>query len=69
MHHHKFEKSTAISSIRHDPTEKVLTVSFHSGSSHDFENVPTDVFHQMKDCESAGKFYHQNIKGKYSERK
>jgi len=65
MKHHKFSGSQAIASIRHDPSAKVLTVSFHSGSSHDFAEVPEEIFDAMKVSESAGKFYHSEVKNKY----
>ena len=67
MKHHKFEGSTSIASVRHDSKEKVLTVSFHSGSSYDFVNVPNEIFHNMIKAESAGKFYHANVRGKFDE--
>jgi len=66
MKHHKFSDSSAIASIRHDSKEKILTVSFNSGSSHDFANVPDEIFDAMKVSDSAGKYFHQNIKGKYN---
>lgn len=68
MHHHKFENSSAINSCSYNPDEKILTINFHS-STHHFENVPATLFDEMKSCESAGKFYHAKIRGKYNERK
>jgi len=45
----------------------VLTVSFNSGSSHDFANVPEEIFDAMKVSDSAGKFYHASIRIKFNE--
>ncbi|MDE2471891.1 MAG: KTSC domain-containing protein [Bradyrhizobium sp.] len=50
-----------------DDAEKVgaLTITFASGSSYTYENVPLKVFEELQAASSPGKYYHQNIKDAY----
>ena len=42
-----------------------LRIGFASGGVYDYEEVTYEVFQELKDASSMGKFYHRNIKGKY----
>lgn len=42
-----------------------LTVTFKSGRSYTFDNVPEDVYQGLITAESPGSYYHENIKGQY----
>lgn len=46
-----------------------LTVWFHSGGMYEYYNVPEFVFHNLLTASSVGSYLHQNIIGKYSERR
>jgi len=56
-------RSTAISGGTYDDETETLTLDFVSGGSYDFEGVPKAVVEGLKAAPSAGKYYHQVIKG------
>jgi hypothetical protein len=50
--------------------EGVVRVTFKStGAVHEYDGIPAVLFNQWTQAESAGKFFHANIKGKYESRK
>lgn len=46
-----------------------LYIRFHHGGSYAYDKVPFEVFNGMKDAESAGKYFHANVKSKFEFRK
>lgn len=58
-------KSSATSRIAYNDEHKVLSVTFKSGHTEHLANVPAQHFHGLKGADSAGKYYHQHLKGKF----
>jgi hypothetical protein len=61
-------KSQAINSITYDADAKTLTVAFDRGT-YVYADVPADVYEALKNSESQGTYYRENIKGKYTSTK
>lgn len=57
--------STTITHAAWDPDTGKLELTFASGESYDYESVPQDVFEGLVAAPSAGRFFHQFIKGQY----
>lgn len=62
-------RSGMIKSIGYDDVEKLLTLEFNSGGSYQYSDVPKEVFDGLLNAESAGKYFHAIIKGKYDSEK
>jgi hypothetical protein len=60
-----FEKSSNIENAEYDPFMKVLTIRFRTGGAYDYIDVEESIFKEMKKADSAGKFFHAKIRGKY----
>lgn len=58
-------RSGMISKIAYNESEKLLTLTFNSGGAYAYKDVPKEVFDGILAAESAGKYYHAHIKGKY----
>jgi hypothetical protein len=61
--------SSVVASYRYIPEDRVLRVVFVSGLVYDYQNVPQEVYDQMKSTLSKGQFLNKEIKGKYAFRK
>jgi hypothetical protein len=57
--------SSAISSAGYDDETQTLDVSFTSGQTYTFQNVPSEIFDGLISAPSPGRYYHQQIKGNY----
>jgi hypothetical protein len=55
-------ESSAIESIHYDENLDNLRVTFHSGGSYDYPSVPKEKVLGLLSAESAGKYFHQNIR-------
>lgn len=62
---HIFENSTSLSSAEYDTVEKILTITFNSGSSYRYADVPKEVYQELIEAKSAGKFFQTYIKPVY----
>lgn len=62
-------ESGAITAIGYDLDGKMLDIQFKSGETHRHEGVPPQEADAMHAAESKGKYYHQNIRGKYTSSK
>jgi hypothetical protein len=60
-----FEDSTAISRAEYNNDTSDLTIYFTNGKDYTHEEVPKWLFENLSAAESAGQFYHRNLKGKY----
>lgn len=58
-------KSNVIESCAYNEADKELTLDFKSGGSHKYSDVPKEIFEGILSAESAGKFFHANIKNKF----
>ncbi len=60
--------STAISSVTYDPEQQEpqdIDITFASGRTYSFHNVPLTVVQGLVNAPSAGRYFASNIKGKY----
>lgn len=62
---HIFANSTSLNSAEYDAIDKILTVTFNSGSSYRYADVPKEVYQELIEAKSAGKFFQAYIKGQY----
>jgi hypothetical protein len=58
--------SSMISAVGYDEDSRELLVEFSNGSVYGYKNVPQPVFVDMVNSASAGKFFKQNVKPKFS---
>lgn len=62
-------ESSNIARAEYDSKLHILYVTFHSGQTYSYDNVPESVVDDFEKAESAGKFFCKNIKWKYTYRK
>ena len=62
-------KSSNISAIGYDIESKKLRVRFSNGSEYDYEEVSQETFVAFISASSTGRYYHQNIKNKFTSAK
>jgi hypothetical protein len=60
--------SQAIKEAQYDEATRVMTLTFPSGSVYAYEGVPADVFQTLTTSPSAGSYYHENIRNRYTVR-
>ena len=58
-------QSTAISRGTYDTDTQTLELTFATGRSYTFENVPEDIWTGLESASSPGTYFAQNIKGRY----
>lgn len=58
--------SSNLSSGTWDSDTDTLTIEFTGGSSYDYFNVPRSVWQGLKGADSAGSYFHRQIRGRYS---
>lgn len=56
-------QSSNIESVGHE--NKTLFIRFKSGVSYSYDDVPFDHYDALAKAESAGRFFHRFVKGKY----
>ena len=57
-------KSSNISAAGHE--NNTLRIQFSNGTEYDYKDVSSETFNDFMESESQGKFFHKNIKGKFS---
>jgi hypothetical protein len=57
--------SSNVESIGYDDNTQILRVSFLSGATYDYKNVPIHEFEQLRMAASVGSYLHRNIKNVY----
>jgi KTSC domain len=58
--------STALLSATYDSETQDLQITFANGGTYDFHGVPPEIVDGLENAGSAGKYYHQFIKDRYS---
>lgn len=58
--------SSNISSIGYDPMSQTLEVAFNSGGIYQYYNVPENIYINLMNAGSKGKYHHTHIKGRYN---
>lgn len=63
---HEFENSSMLKSCDYDDEKCILTVTFTKGNKdYKYADVPKPVYEDLKDAESAGKYFLAYIKPVY----
>ena len=58
--------SSDIASLEYDPATETLEIDFHATGVYRYFSVPAEVFETLRNTPSPGKFFRQNIKGKFA---
>jgi len=61
--------STMASSISYDSDSGTMIVTYNTGRSYAYANVPEDVATEAANASSVGDYINENIKGRYSFRR
>lgn len=59
-------QSSNISSIGYDAESDTLYVTFHSGRTYKYENVPPGEFQMLERAGSVGSYFANNIRDQYT---
>ncbi len=46
-----------------------MTVTFRGGGTYDYDDVPAELFDRFIESDSLGKFFHDEVRGKFNNRK
>jgi hypothetical protein len=57
--------SAVIKSYNYDADKEILEISYHSGKTYHYLNVPEKVFKEMRSTMVKGIWFNRHIKGKY----
>jgi hypothetical protein len=57
--------SSMITEVEYDYRLLVLSVVFHNGTKYEYLGVPAETYRGWTKAESAGRFFHEQIKGRY----
>jgi len=57
--------STVIQSFIYIPEEKILRITFVTGTVYDYLNVAEELYLAMKSSFAKGIFFNEEVKGKY----
>ena len=60
-----FPDSESVTEASYDPQNKELFVTFRKGTQYVYFDVPSDLFARFAKADSAGKFVHKEIIGKF----
>jgi hypothetical protein len=58
--------STNIHAIGYNPDSQTLEIEFNSGAVYDYSDVPQSEYDGFIGADSKGKYFHANIKNRYS---
>jgi len=61
--------SSNLKSTEYDTESKSLVVEFKNGMKYEYEDVPHNIFAQLRLCESQGKFFNTSISKSYKYKK
>jgi hypothetical protein len=65
---HEVESSN-VKAIGYETSTNTLVVEYLSGLKYEYSNVPANVFDELLNSVSKGKYMNQNIKGQYEGRR
>lgn len=58
-------KSSMFDTLNYDAANMILTITFTMGTKYQYSDVPPQVFSELLNAESQGKYFTANIKNKY----
>lgn len=61
----QFVDSSNIERIGYDSNSSILRIEFKSNRTYDYSNVPENVFNELKNASSVGRYHATNIKNSY----
>jgi hypothetical protein len=62
--------STVVAAIGYDERKEILEIEFHFRNAvYQYEDVPAEVWAAFKASDSKGKYFNENIRNSYFERK
>lgn len=61
----RINASTSLSGADYDAEKQRLDITFKSGASYTYENVPPEIAEGLERAQSPGQFYHNSIKNVY----
>jgi len=62
----RFLVSSTITSVEYDDEARELDITFTSGKKYRYFNVPLEIYAELLDAGSKGKFFNDNIKGAFA---
>ena len=62
----RFIVSSTITSAEYDDEARELDITFTSGKTYRYFNVPLEIYAELLDAGSKGKFFNDNIKGAFA---
>lgn len=65
----KGKKSSRILKMSYIKSKKLLTITFNSGATYEYYDVPMGVTDGIIQADSLGKYFDKNIKGIYNYRR
>lgn len=57
----RIEGSSHLEAAHYDSAKRVLSISFKSGRTYDYMNVPPEKWQAFQEAESKGKYLHSEI--------
>lgn len=57
--------SSLLTEAHYDPFMQVMTIHFKNGAVYEYIEVPEETYSQLVEAESAGKYFHLKVKGKF----
>jgi hypothetical protein len=60
--------STVIDSISYDPERRELAITFKSGRTYVYDDVPIDIYEELLAADSQGAYFNHNIRDAYEYR-
>lgn len=57
--------SSAILAVSYNAAAMLLYITFRSGGTYTFYRVPPEIYYGLITAESAGRYYHACIRGRY----
>ncbi|WP_017214298.1 KTSC domain-containing protein [Leptospira noguchii] len=64
-----YVSSSDLRSVGYDPYTSTLEIEFKGSEVYQYAGVPQSVYQSLLSAGSHGKFFHQNIKDRFSYRK
>lgn len=54
--------SSNISAVGYDPSNRILCVSFHTGSTYAYYDVPQEIYIGLMNASSVGRYHKEHVK-------
>jgi len=62
---HVLVESTTLASAGHDGRAAILELQFRNGAVYRYFHVPASVYRDLLSASSKGRYFNQNIRGRY----